>query len=171
MSPQDTTISAIVDRLAIEDLVVRYAKARDTTDPALYSATFAEDASICAAGGRVLSADREAILAKVANDQVRFNPGMKPGETSYAIMRHLVTNVDITLGDHEARSDYYVTTLAYNEADKRPEMIAVTRNEDDYVKRDGRWWIIRSTLHFGWEHDVMGRVLQVGPHTPAQYRR
>jgi hypothetical protein len=175
MSVQDPVITRIADRLAIEDLVVRYAKGRDTTDPAIYRAVFAPDATIHTAGGRVLSADLEAILAKVAHDQIRFNPGMTPGETSYAIMRHLVTNVDITLGEGDsagqAHSDYYVTTLAYNEADKRPEVIAVTRNQDAYVKREGRWWIIASTLHFGWEHEAMGRVLQVGPHTPAQYRR
>jgi hypothetical protein len=171
MHDHDALLTRLADRLAIEDLVVRYAKGRDTTDPDIYRAIFAEDASVCATGGRVLSRDREAILGKVATDQVRFNPSRKPGEVSYAVMRHVVTNVDITIAGLEARSDYYVTTIAYNAADKRPEVIAVARNEDDYAKRDGRWWIVRSTLNFGWEHDAMGQALQVGPYTPAEYRR
>lgn len=171
MPDQNLLLQEVADRLAIQELVVKYAKGRDTTDPEIYKAIFAADATICAAGGRVLSADRNAILAKVATDQIRFNPGRQPGDVSYALMRHIVTNVDITLSGETALSDYYVTTLANNEAEKRPEVIAVTRNEDTYAKRDGRWWIVRSTLNFGWEHDAMGRVLQVGPHTPAEYRR
>ncbi|WP_395396178.1 nuclear transport factor 2 family protein (plasmid) [Novosphingobium sp. BL-8A] len=171
MPDQDRLLHEVADKLAIQDLVVKYAKGRDTTDPGIYKAIFAEDATICAAGGRILSADLDAILAKVATDQIRFNPGRKADEVSYALMRHIVTNVDITLSGETALSDYYITTLANNEAEKRPEVIAVARNEDVYAKRDGRWWIIRSTLNFGWEHDAMGRVLQVGPHTPAEYRR
>ncbi|HTR91274.1 MAG TPA: nuclear transport factor 2 family protein [Trebonia sp.] len=70
-----------------------------------------------------------------------------------------------------ARSDYYIDTLAFNEAAKRPEIIATGRNEDEYRRSGGRWQITRSTLIFGWEHEEMGRALQVGPHTPTEYRR
>lgn len=163
-------IQGLADKLAIHELVVKYAKGRDTTDPELYRTIFAEDAVIGTGSGMVMSGNLDAILAKVANDIKRFNPGYTPGKTSLAVMRHLTTNIDITLSDDTARSDYYVTTMAYNEADKRPEVIAVTRNVDDYARRDGRWWIVRSTLHFGWENDEMGRVLQIGPYTPEEYR-
>lgn len=168
-------IVEVADRAAIHDLVVAYAKARDTTDPELYTEIFAEDAAIRASGGGVLSADRERILAKVANDRLRFNPGTldpkhDPGEQSYGVMRHLVSNVSVELDGDAARSDYYVTTLAYNKDARRPEVIAVTRNVDDYARRDGRWWIVRSTLHFGWEHEEMGKALRIGPYTPPEYR-
>lgn len=165
----------VVDRAAIHDLVSAYAHARDTTDPALYREIFTEDAVIAAGSGRVLSADREQILAKVSNDRIRFNPGSLEAlaggaERPYGIMRHLVTNVRVTIDGDAARSSYYVSTVAYNEREKRPELISTARNDDRYARRDGRWWIVRSTLHFGWEHDEMGRALQVGPHTPPQYR-
>ena len=171
MGGQDQLIVRIADRLAVEDLIVRYAKARDTTDPDLYGEIFVSDASIHTGSGKLLSKNLQAILDKVATDQIRFNPDKQSGATSYAVMRHLVTNVDITLSGDTARSDYYVTTLAQNEAEKLPEIISVARNEDDYVKRDGRWWIIRSTLNFGWENEAMGKALKVGPYTPPEYRR
>jgi hypothetical protein len=167
----DAVLAQLVDRLAIEDLVVQYAKARDTTDPDLYRRIFAPDASIGLPDGLVLSDGLDQILEKVAGDQVRFNPAKRPSETSYAIMRHEVSNVAVTLTGDTARSDYYVDTLAYNETAKRPEIVACTRNEDDYVRRDGRWWIIRSTLIFGWENEEMGEALKVGPYTPPEYRR
>lgn len=165
-------LQALVDKLAVQELITRYAKARDTTDAALYERIFAPDAAIAAGnGGKVLSADRTAILAKVATDTLRFNPGAKPGSTSWAVMRHVVSNVDIELAGDTATADYYVTTVAHNEAAKRPEIISLTRNEDRFERRDGRWWIVRSTLHFGWENDEMGKALRVGPYTPPEYRR
>jgi hypothetical protein len=163
-------IEALADRLAIERLVVKYAKGRDTTDADIYREIFAEDATISSGSGMVLSGDREAILGKVANDVKRFNPGFGEGKTSYAIMRHLVTNIDIELDGNHASADYYVTTLAQNEAAKRLELVALARNEDRYEKREGRWWIVSSTLFFGWENDEMGRMLKVGPYTPDEYK-
>lgn len=163
-------LTELADRLAVHNLIVKYAKGRDTTDAEIYRRIFAEDAVIASGGGLVLSPNREAILGKVANDIKRFNPNRKEGETSYATMRHLVTNIDITLDGDKARSDYYVTTIAYHDAAKRPELVALARNEDSYERRDDRWWIVRSTLHFGWENDEMGQLLQVGPYTPPEYR-
>jgi len=179
MSEQDGLIADIASRMAIQDLVVQYAKARDTTDPDLYREIFAEDAAIAIkdeavpalADGKVMSHNREEILAKVKSDQVRFNPGKQPGETSYGIMRHEVANVTITISGDSAASDYYVITLAHNEAERRPEIISVARAEDEYLARGGRWWITKSTLIFDWENEAMGKALKVGPHTPPEYRR
>lgn len=179
MSEQDKLIAHIADRLAIQDLVVKYAKARDTTDPDLYREIFAHDAAIAVkdqafaplANGKVMSANLDEILLKVRSDQGRFNPGKQPGVTSYGILRHEVSNLTITISGDTARSDYYIDTLAYNEKEKRPEIMAAARNEDDYRRRDGRWWITRSTLIFGWSNEEMGKALKVGPYTPPEYRR
>lgn len=171
MTANEALFQAVVDRLAIEDLIVQYAKGRDTTDPAIYKAIFAPDASIGIPGGRTLSGDLEAILEKVATDRIRFNPGCEDGKVSWAKMRHVVTNIEIVLDGERASSSYYVMTLAQNEAAKKPEIIATALNEDEYEKRDGRWWIVRSTLNFGWENEEMGRALQVGPYTPVEFRR
>ena len=171
MDGQEDLIAELADRMAIQDLVVDYARARDTTDPDLYRRIFAGDASIRTATGRVLSQNLDAILSKVHDDQVRFNPGKRPGETSYGVMRHDVSNVRIVLHGDTAESVYHVTTVACNQVAKRPEIIGTARNEDEYVRRDGRWWIIRSTLVFGWENEEMGKALKVGPYTPPEYRR
>lgn len=168
MSEHDT-VTGLADRLAIQDLVVQYAKARDTTDPDLYRQIFTEDAVIQLEGGPVLSNGLEAILAKVASDQTRFNPDSARGVNSYAIMRHEVGNVTITVSGDSASSDYYINTLAYNEAAKRPEILACGRNEDEYVRRGGRWRISRSTMIFGWANEELGKALQVGPYTPPEY--
>jgi hypothetical protein len=171
MTSQDKLLADIADRIAIQDLVVKYARARDTTNPDLYREIFAGDAVIALADGRVMSKDLEEILAKVATDQVRFNPGRRPGVTSYAIMRHEVSNITVSVSGDSASSDYYIDTLAFNEAEKRPEIIAAGRSEDRYRRENGRWWITRSTLIFGWEHEAMGKALKVGPYTPSEYRR
>lgn len=172
MLSDQSIIAGLADRIAIQDLVVKYAKARDTTDPDLYRQIFAVDAVIALANGKVMSKDLAEILAKVSSDQVRFNPGRNPdGPASYGIMRHEVSNVSVTIDGDSARSDYYVDTLAYNVAEKRPEIISAARNEDEYRRRDGRWWITRSTLIFGWENEEMGKALKVGPYTPPEYRR
>jgi hypothetical protein len=169
MNDQDRLIAEIADRMAIHDLIVKYAKGRDTTDPALYREIFADDATI-GPPGKAFSKNLEEILAKVADDVIRFNPEKEPGATSYAVMRHEVSNVLITVSGDSARSEYYVDTLAYNAAGKRPEILGTARNEDEYRRVDGRWRITRSTLNFGWSNEELGRELQVGPYTPPQYR-
>ena len=158
------------DAYAIAQLIARYAKGRDTTEAALYREVFAADAQIATGAGHVLSRNLDEILEKVAGDVVRFNPGYGAGE-SWAVMRHAVTNVLIDIDGDGAASEYYVLTLAYNEAKRRPEVMSTPRNVDRYERRDGRWWIVRSELHFGWEGEELGKALQVGPYTPAQYRR
>jgi len=169
MNDRHRLISEIADRMAIHDLIVKYARGRDTTDPVLYREIFAGDATI-GPPGKAFSRNLDEILAKVANDIIRFNPGKKPETTSYAVMRHQVSNILITLSGDSARSEYYVDTLAYNAAQKRPEILGTARNEDEYRRVDGRWWITRSTLNFGWSNEEMGRELKVGPYTPPEYR-
>jgi hypothetical protein len=171
MSTQDDLVTAIADRMAIEELIVKYAKGRDTTDADLYREIFAEDATIGLPGGKVFSKNRDEILAKVADDVVRFNPGKQDGTASYAIMRHEVGNILITISGDTARSEYYIDTLAYNETEKRPEFIATGRNEDEYRRVDGRWQITKSILIFQWENERMGQALRVGVFTPPEYRR
>ena len=85
MSDHGKLITEIADRIAIQDLIVKYAKGRDTTNPELYREIFAEDATI-GTPGKVFSKNLDEILAKVASDIVRFNPGKRSGATSYAIM-------------------------------------------------------------------------------------
>lgn len=175
MTTEHDALRRIADRIQIEELVIRYARARDTTDPAEYREVFAADATIGSGSGRIMSHDLAGILAKVADDQVRFNPDYDPAATgaarSYAIMRHQPGNILIELHGDAAASDYYVTTIAMDPAARRPEILALGRVRDDLERRDGRWWIVRSTLFFDWENDALGRVLQVGPYTPAQYQR
>ncbi|MFD4600709.1 nuclear transport factor 2 family protein [Streptomyces sp. NPDC058464] len=171
MTVQEDLLAVLADRMAIQDLIVRYAKARDTTDPEIYRQIFAPDAVIALSNGKVMSENLEEIVAKSLSDQVRFNPDRQEGVVTYALMRHDVSNMNVELSGDTARSDYYVNTLAYNDVEKRPEIIAAGRIEDDYVRREGRWWIVRSTLVIGWGNEEMGKRLQVGEHTPPQYRR
>lgn len=161
----------MLDHMAINQLIVGYAKARDTTDAELYRELFAEEAIIQSGSGKVMSTGLAAILNKVAGDVERFNPKKKNQPESYALLRHNVSNVDIALMGEFAKSEYYVTSIAYSEANQMPEIISTARNVDEYEKRDGRWWITKSTLNFGWENEAMGKALQLGPYTPEKYRR
>lgn len=165
----DTAIGSFADRTAITDLIVRYAKGRDTTEPEIYRQIFAPDATI-GVGEHVLSRSLDDIIAKVENDKKRFNPGYEPGLTTWAKMLHEVSNILIEIDGDRATSEYYVKTLAYNEAAKRPELMSVAHNSDSYERRDGRWWIVASRIGYGWEGEELGKALQVGPWTPAEYR-
>ncbi|MEQ6897997.1 nuclear transport factor 2 family protein [Microbacterium sp. KR10-403] len=169
MAPQTAADAAA--HAAIARLVALYAKARDTTEPALYREAFAPDAMIIAGDGRVLSAGLEEILEKVCGDQDRFTPGYRQGEITWSVMRHQVANLLVDVDGDRARCEYQVATLVYDEEERRPMIMATARNEDLCERRDGRWWIIRSTLHFGWSDERMARRLQVGPWTPPAYRR
>ncbi|MFT4212889.1 MAG: nuclear transport factor 2 family protein [Microbacterium sp.] len=158
------------DRAALHDLIVLYAKGRDTTEPAIYREIFAPDATV-GIGDRVLSHDLSEILTKVEGDKARFNPDYAEGRTTWAKMLHEVSNVLIRVDGDTATGEYYVKTIAYNEAKKRPELLSVAHNTDAYERRDKRWWIVRSVIGYGWEGEELGKALQVGRWTPPQYRR
>lgn len=170
LTDDQTTLRELADRLCIQDLIVLFARALDTTDPDLYRQIFADEAEIRLEDGHVMWKGIDGIMEMAAYHQMRFNPEKRPGTTSYMIMRHEVMNATVALDGDRASSDYYLDVLAYNDQTRRPEIITCTRQEDEYVKREGQWKITSSTLIFMWEHEELCKRMAIGPYTPEEYQ-
>lgn len=169
-SAQQPDLTWVADRLMIEDLMTRYAVAHNITEPEMYHDVFTEDAQIVRPDGAVVLDGLEEILASVETDIIRFNPDYEPGKRTFGVMRHIITNVEIEIHGDTATGSCYLLNTGFNETTQKPEIIAMGRYEDEYVKRNGRWLISRRTLIADWGNDELARQIGVGPHTPPEYR-
>lgn len=160
----------LADRLYIEMLITKYAKARDTTEPNLYKEVFDESAKIKFPNGKVMAENLNVILGKVETDKERFNEHFSEETETYSKVRHVVSNISINVAGNFATSTYYVLTYGFNSNLSKPELASVARNVDEYEKKSDIWFIVSSTLHYDWGNDEMAKLLEFGPYTPAKYR-
>lgn len=167
---QDAQTTYLMDRLAIEDLMVRYATAHNTTEQEMYREIFTEDARILLPGGVVALDGLDEILASVRNDRERFNAGTEEGSYTYGKLRQLITNSVVEVDGDAASGTCYVLTIAYHPDKMAPEILSMGRYEDVYVKVAGRWLIEQRTIHIDWGSEEMTRMLEVGAYTPERYR-
>jgi len=163
-------LTQLADRAAIQDLMTAYATAHNTTDPELYRQIFADDVKILSDDGKVRLEGMQALLAEVKNDRKRFNPDAKDGVRTYGVMRHLFTNMETHVKGNTATGHCYAIVMANNVAAKRPELVAVGRYDNEYVKRSGEWRISSMKTTIEWGNEDMAKALQIGPYTPAEYR-
>jgi hypothetical protein len=152
--PMDPT--EVADRVAIHDLMMRYALAHDTTNAALYPDIFAPEAQVLTQNGVVIQDGLDAILAGVESDRARFNPTADGSVETYGAMRHLVTNTTIDVHGETATGVSYVQTEVYDDVARRPAILSVGRYEDEFVKRDGRWLIARRMIILDWGDQELG---------------
>lgn len=135
----------VLDRFLIQELQSRYAIAHDLTDPDMYAGVFTEDAELYSAG-RMLAKGREAFHAIGVNDRKRFNAGAAEGERKFGALRHIITNSMITLtGDTTATGFCYVMTIVVRPGGG-PEILSLSRYEDEYRKVDGEWLISKREI-------------------------
>lgn len=160
-------LSETADRVAIQDLMMRYARAHDTTDASMYADIFAPDAQVLTQNGVVIQDGLDAILAGVESDRMRFNPDADGAPGTYGAMRHLITNTTIDLHGDTASGVSYVQTEVYDDVAKRPEILSVGRYEDEYVKRDDRWLISKRVILLDWGNQDLGARMGFGRPPPA----
>jgi hypothetical protein len=135
-----------IERFLIQELQSRYALAHDITDPDMYASVFTEDAELYGAGGRLLAKGRQAFHDIGVNDRKRFNAGAPDGVRTFGALRHVITNPIIELtGDTTAKGFCYVTTVVVRPGGG-PEILSVSRYEDEYRKVDGEWLISRREI-------------------------
>jgi hypothetical protein len=167
----DRTVTYLADRLAIQDLMVGYASAHDTTEPDAYRKLFTDDAEMLSADGKVLMKGIDNIVKSVTTDRKRFNAGAKEGVVTYGDMRHIITNMEVSITGNAASGSCYLLTTAYNPNTKKPEVLSMGRYEDKYVKRNGQWRIAQRKVITDWDgNEELAKMLGVGPFTPPEYR-
>ncbi len=135
---QDAALQKLVDRAAIEALVVQYAMALDTLDADAYAGVFAEDAVFELPGAvhRGRAAIRK-IVTDLQESRARNDAAGTPSPKLY----HVMSNTSIEVLDAtNARHQSYAQTVR---AAENGQFIVgfMGRYEDVLVKRDGRWLI------------------------------
>jgi hypothetical protein len=108
------SMRAIADRTLIRELMDRYGIVHDSGTPEEYANLFTTDGEIAVApGGPAIVKGREALIAQARRDHERFgNEPAANGKTT-SIMRHLISNAQITItGAGTATGSCYVTTVS-----------------------------------------------------------
>src|SRR5690349_10317730 len=92
------SLQTIADRTLIRELMDRYGIVHDSGTPEEYADLFTADGEIAVApGAPAIVKGREALLAQARRDHERFgNEPAANGKTT-SIMRHLISNAQITL--------------------------------------------------------------------------
>ncbi|RYZ65338.1 MAG: nuclear transport factor 2 family protein [Proteobacteria bacterium] len=151
VAPAPDALQTIADRQLIRELLDRYGNVHDSGTPEQYADLFTDDGEIAvAAGAPPVVKGRTALLAQARRDHERFSETLADGRQT-SIMRHLISNAEITVTAPEAATGTcYVTTIV-RKGDVGPAILSLSRYTDRYVKQAGRWRIARReiTIEFG----------------------
>jgi uncharacterized protein (TIGR02246 family) len=136
-------LQALVDKAAIEAVVVQYVTALDTLDADAYEGVFTEDAVYDVTGtvyrGR-------AAIRKIVTDLRASRARSEAAGTPSPRLYHLMANSSIEIVDStHARHQSYAQTV--RAADNGQFIVGfMGRYEDELVKIDGRWLIASRKL-------------------------
>jgi len=157
------SMQAIADRTLIRELMDRYGIVHDSGSPEEYADLFTAEGEIAVTpGGPAIVKGREALIAQARRDHERFSTEPAANGKTTSIMRHLISNSQITLtGDDTATGTCYVTTVV-KKGDVGPAILSISRYTDRYAKQNGEWRIQRReiTLEFG--NAALGKQLGFG---------
>ena len=150
----------IADRTLIRELMDRYGLVHDSGTPEEYADLFTADGEIAVApGGPAVVKGRQALMAQARRDHERFgNEPAANGKTT-SIMRHLISNAQITItGPGTARGTCYVTTVV-KKGDVGPAILSISRYTDRYVKQNDEWRIQRREITIEFGNSALGKEL------------
>ena len=154
------SMQAIADRTLIRELMDRYGIVHDSGTPEEYADLLTADGEIAvASGGPAIVKGREALMAQARRDHERFgNEPAANGKTT-SIMRHLISNAQITItGPGTATGTCYVTTVV-KKGDLGPSILSISRYTDRYVKRTEEWRIQRREITIEFGNSSLGKQL------------
>jgi len=157
------SMQAIADRTLIRELMDRYGLVHDSGTAEEYADLFTADGEIAvASGGPAIVKGREALMAQARRDHERFgNEPAANGKTT-SIMRHLISNAQITItGAGKATGTCYVTTVV-KKGDVGPSILSISRYTDRYVKQRGEWRIQRREITIEFGNGALGKQLGFG---------
>ena len=157
------SMQAIADRMLIRELMDRYGLVHDSGSPEEYADLFTADGEIAVApGGPAIVKGRQALIAQARRDHERFgNEPAANGKTT-SIMRHLISNAQITItGADTATGICYVTTVV-KKGDVGPSILSISRYTDRYLKQRGEWRIQRREITIEFGNGALGKQLGFG---------
>ena len=126
--------SELADRLAIQDVMIRYATSCDRRDMDEYGACFAEDALITGFGGEDIHG-RQAWVDYVAKALTRFTG-----------TQHLLGNQRVEVNGDTAKLQTSVQATHFLADRPGTTLTLFATYYDDLVKRDGVWEITNHRL-------------------------
>jgi 3-phenylpropionate/cinnamic acid dioxygenase small subunit len=132
----DAALQTLLDRAAVHEVLLRYARGVDRRDIDLVASCFTPEAAY---DGALARGDIRQALARLREAMDR-----------YASTMHFLGNMVIEVtGDH-ASSETYAIAYHRPRAGERQHVVAV-RYLDELVRRDGRWLIARRRVCRDWE--------------------
>ncbi len=157
------SLQAIADRTLIRELMDRYGLVHDSGTPEEYADLFTADGEIAVApGGPAIVKGRQALMAQARRDHERFGTEPAANGKTTSIMRHLISNAQITLtGADTAIGTCYVTTVV-KKGDIGPTILSISRYTDRYAKQDGQWRIQRREITIEQGNGELGKQLGFG---------
>jgi hypothetical protein len=140
MGAQDNTVRETRDRAEIEDLMWRYARALDTSNPEAYAAAYAPDGQFGA--GANATKGQAALTKMIADQKERQKAADAKGETR-APMYHMTLNSNLTFvdKDHARLEAYYQTVFGAAGQNTPPRLAAAGREVNQLVRLNGKWLI------------------------------
>jgi hypothetical protein len=136
----ENALQQLIDRAAIQDLLVRYAHCVDRRDLEGVTACFTPDAAY---RGSLGEGTIETALVALRDRMMRYESTM-----------HLLGNQLIEIDGDRAHSETYaIAHHRLNNNGDRHNLTVGVRYEDELVRRDGRWMISHRVVHMEWERD------------------
>jgi ketosteroid isomerase-like protein len=133
----DADLRALLDRAAIQDVLLRYARGVDRRDFDLVASCFTPDAAY--EGSLARGTIRDA-LAALGDAMAR-----------YISTLHLLGNQLIEIDGDRARSETYA--LAHHRLLDGALRVIAVRYVDELIRDGTRWHIRRRTVHHEWQRD------------------
>jgi hypothetical protein len=137
---QDNAAREMRDRVEIEDLMWRYARALDTLNADAYAAVYAPDGQF--GTGANATKGHAALKKMIVDTNDRQTAAAAKGQTRQP-MYHMTTNSNLTFvdKDHARLDSYYVTVFGAVGQNVPVRVAAAGRSVDQLVRLNGKWVI------------------------------
>ena len=139
---RDPEIQALLDRQAINEVLVSYCRAVDRADVELLRSCYHPDATENHGG-------------TFEGTATAYIDGIAPILPRGGIMTHTTTNVLIALDGDSAQVESHILAFARLKKDgEKFDSLTLARAVDRFEKRDGAWRIAARRMVWEWNHDM-----------------
>ena len=140
-----SALRELAERMRIQDVLLREARAIDMRDWALWRSCYTEDADIDWTGNDGIRGRPDQLGPWLAKVSENFPP------PSY---QHFVTNIEISLnGDRATSRVLQLIPVALAVEKGRQIAFSGIWFDDEWVREGGQWKICKRTEHLAWRHN------------------